>query len=346
MGHLSSEHSQSSIETSGADEAGRIMELMGGAWLAQITRAAAHFRLAEVLTWAAQPAGEIARQIGVPPDAAHRLLRGCVHAGLARYEAGYVATPLLGMLKDAPGSLRSLVLALAAPAHWLPWGRFLDAIQSGEPQAAPALGAELWDHYAGNPAEAALFTDAMTGMTSMVAGEVARTVELAGVRSVVDVGGAAGALLLAVMAAHPHLHGILFDRPHVVAAVQVPDAVRDRFTAVGGDFLEAVPAADLYLVKHILHDWEDAACVRILQCVARAMPAHGRVVVVEMLLGDERAPGPAAVMDLSMLVLLGARERTIQQYSELFRAAGLVLARATPLSGGYAALEATRPREA
>jgi hypothetical protein len=338
----SNEHSQSSADTSPAALSARIVQLMGGAWIAQVTRAAAHFKLADVLGRIPISADELAHRVGLEPDLAHRLLRGCVLAGLASFEAGYVATPLLGALKDAPGSMRSYALALGAPALWLPWSRFIDALGTGECQAVPALGTDLWSYYAKAPAEAAEFTDAMTGMTSMVASEAVQTIEFSRVRSVADIGGAAGALLFAVMAAHPHVHGILFDQPQVVAAAAPPAAFLERFTAVGGDFLDSVPAAELYLIKHILHDWDDAACVRILQSVARAMPAHGRVVVVEMLLGDEREPGFTALMDLAMLVLLGARERTAAHYGELFSAAGLKLSRVTPLRSGYAILEATR----
>jgi hypothetical protein len=329
-------------EASPAALAQRITDLVNGFAVTQVTHAAAHFKLADVLSDVAISADEVARRIGIDPDRARRLLRACVHVGLVRHDAGFVTTPVLGMLKDAPGSLRAFVLAVSGRGHWAPWGRFVDAIQTGQPQAVPALGVELWDYYTRVPAEGALFTDAMTGMTSMVADEVVQAVDLTGSATIADIGGAAGALLIAVMAAYPHLRGILMDRPDVVATVQPPAAMRDRFTTAGGNFFEQVPAADAYLLKHILHDWDDAACLRILTSCARAMTAGSRLFVIEMLVGDDSAPGYPAIMDLHMLVLLGARERTVAHYGELFSAAGLQLFRVTPLRSGYAILEATR----
>lgn len=341
---MSNEHNQSSASVHEAGPAARIMELIGGGRVAQVTRAAAHFRLAEVLGDVPMSAADVARRIAVSPDATQRLLRACVHIGLASFSGGYVATPLLAQLKDAPGSMRSFALSATGPAFWQPWARLVEALETGEPQVVPALGMGLWEYFAKNPAEAAEFSAGMSGITATVVNEVVRGVDFSGARSVADIGGAAGALLFAVLAAHAHLHGILHDRPNIAATAQAPAAVRDRFTAVGGDFLESVPTADVYLIKHILHDWDDAACIRILQSCVRAMPADGRVIVIEIPLGDESAPGSSVLMDLTMMLVLGARERTLPEYGELFGAAGLQLVRATPVGSGFMALEATLAR--
>jgi SAM-dependent methyltransferase len=180
----------------------------------------------------------------------------------------------------------------------------------------------------------------------MVAAEAARVIDTAGIGIAADIGGAAGALLHALLRANPGLAGIVLDRPNVV-----PDAVAlaeraglgRRVRAVGGDFFEAVPAADLYLLKFILHDWNDDACIRILRSIARAIRPGGRVVVIEMLLGavgepDTRAP----LMDLDMMVLAPGRERTLGEFQHLFAAAGLGFTRVIPANGPMSFIEAVK----
>jgi hypothetical protein len=266
------------------------------------------------------------------PSATFRLLRACASLGLVTYdgECRFTATSLLNTLRtDNAQSLRDLAMLMAGPGNWLPWGRFVDCVKTGEPQAVAALGKMVFEYIAERPAESQTFTRAMKRAITFVTEEVARILDTRSATVIADIGGAGGSLLHAVLQANPAPSGIVFDLPNIAeiakgAAAEV--GLERRVTSVGGDFFEAVPAADLYLLRYILHDWDDAACIRILQNCRRAMLPGGRVAVIEQVLGDIGQPGPAPLMDLNMMVMLGGRERSETEYGQLFAAAGLRLA--------------------
>jgi hypothetical protein len=145
------------------------------------------------------------------------------------------------------------------------------------------------------------------------------------------------------MAANPQLEGVLLDRPDVIptaVAAARRHGLHRRFSAIAGDFFTAVPKADLYLLKHILHDWDDAGCIRILKNCAHAMNPGGRVVTSELALGEKDEPGVGALLDLSLMVMTPGRERSIAQYRELLAAAGLRLAKVTPTRSAVVIMEA------
>src|ERR1700730_331016 len=312
----------------------------------QIIGAAAAYKIADHLAKGALSAKQIAAAEGISADATFRLLRACASLGLVTCDATltFSATPLLSTLRsDVRGSLSSLAMAWAAPSVWLPTGRFADAVRTGERQTVPAIGAEFWDYFAQHPAEGAIFTSAMHGFTSGVAPEVTRLVDTSNVKLTVDVGGASGTLVHSLMAENTNLLGIVFDLPNVVpsaAAAATALGLGDRSKAVSGDFFASVPEADLYLLKSILHDWNDEQCVRILENCCRAMRRGGRVIVVEMLLGEIGEPGPSPIFDLLMMMILSGRERSLNEYGALLERAGLRLEKNSPTSTALSVMEA------
>ena len=222
-------------------------------------------------------------------------------------------------------------------------GRFADALKTGEMQTVPALGDKIFDYYAGMPDEAQAFTDAMSGLTMMVAGEAARLIDTSGTALAADIGGAGGALLMALLEANPKLQGIVFDRPNVVpsaAAAAERAGLADRMTAVGGDFFAAVPAADLYLLKFILHDWHDDLSIQILRNCRQAARPGARLAVIELAMGEIGVPSLAPLMDLNMMVMSGGRERSEAEYAALFEAAGWSKPTLTPTASPMVILEA------
>src|SRR6516165_1674716 len=198
----------------------RMMQMITGYWVTQIVHAAATFSFADHLAGAAT-AEEIARAEGTNLSATFRLLRSCASLGIVSYDgkSQFFATPLLDTLrKDNPKNLRGMALSWPAPGHWLPWGRFTEAVKTGQSQTVRALGAGLFEYLAVNPAEAAAFAEGMTSLTSTVADETARVIDTSGVNIVADIGGARGAMLHALLRLHPHLQGIVFERPNVIAS--------------------------------------------------------------------------------------------------------------------------------
>jgi hypothetical protein len=234
-------------------------------------------------------------------------------------------------------SLRSLLDAETAPGHWLPWGHLTEVVKSGKSSAEKALGMGAWEYYAKNPVEGNTFSEAMTGMSMMAVYAVAAAYTYPTAAKIVDVGGAHGALVATVLAAQPNAKGILFDRPAVVESAPP----QDRIEKVGGDFFEEVPAGgDLYLLKFILHDWDDASCVAILKNIRRAMAPAAKLVVIEMLIPDDDSPHPATLLDLNMMVMLPGRERTGAEMTALLAKGDFEVTKIVPTQSPFSIIEA------
>jgi SAM-dependent methyltransferase len=312
----------------------------------QLARAAAVLSLPEQLASGPRSAGEIAAAAATDPDATFRLLRLCASVGLvtAQEDGRFAGTGLLATLRaDVPGSMRGLALTLSAPGHWLIWGRLPESVAEGKPQAVPALGSDLWDYYAGQPAEAADFATAMAGMTAAVGDEAARLIDTQGVERAVDVGGGNGSLMHALMAANPELTGVVLDVPSQIAEAEAEIGrlgLEERLTAVSGDFFEAVPEGDLLLLRYILHDWDDASARRILTRCRESLRPGGRLLVLELTVGELGGPAIGPSQDLNMMVLFGGRERTVDEYAALFASAGLRLVSTTPTNSPMSIIEA------
>ena len=303
----------------------QMVNLVFGYTVSQALRAFAELAIADQLAEGPCTAGEVAQRAGTAPDATFRLLRAGTGIGVVIMDADkrFHRTPLLDTLrKDVPGSLRSFALSMTNRSHWLPVGQFVAAIRDGEAQAENALGLPIFEYLQQNPELAEEFTGAMEDLTALWAAEVPRQLDTSGVNLAVDVGGRDGALLRLLQQANPELRGIVFDRPDVAAAAKA-DVEGERLEVVGGDFFKALPTADLYLLKFILHDWDDASCVEILSRCREAMSPGGRVAVVDSVIEEGGNPGVMALMDLLMLSVAGGRERSLDEFDALFAKAGL-----------------------
>lgn len=324
----------------------RMMAMVTGFWVTQIVGAAATFDLAGHLAEGTDTPDAIAAAESIHPDATRRLLRTCASLGLVTSTDGvhFTGTALLDTLRrDDPNSLWGMACAQAAPGHWLPWGRFTEAVRSGDHQVEAALKTPtIFDYYAVHRDEADIFTRAMANLSAPAANDIAKAVNTDGVNHALDVGGADGEVVRAMMRANPALRGGVFDLPHVVPSAQLAahrDGLHDRFTATGGDFFASVPPADLYVLKYILHDWDDDSCIRILKNCRASLQDGGRVIIVDYLVGELGAPGFAPMMDLNMLVVTGGRERDIAEFDTIFASAGLRRT-AVGRGGPFAVIEA------
>jgi hypothetical protein len=311
----------------------RLLELISGSCITQVIHAFAELSVADELAAGPVSLEQLSDRLRADSSTLRRLLRAGSAIGLVSLneQACYVSTPLLELLReDSHDSMRAYAMAMTSPAHWLPWGRFVEAIRSGKEQTVEALGCNLWEYYQRNPDDAEIFGRAMKSLTHATASEAADLIATGAGSTAVDVGGASGTLVLTMMEKNPALKGIVFDLPHVIASAQSAARMRgveDRLTTVAGDFFEKVPAADLYLLKHILHNWDDDACIRILRNCRQALNDNGRVVIIELAIGDSMISTEESVfsstMDLNMLVLMRGRERTQHEYGALLEAAGL-----------------------
>ncbi len=316
----------------------RMVELITGALATQVVRTFAELSIADTIAARSLSAADLAEATGCDAGAMKRLLRAGVALGLlAADETGrFRGTPLSETLRrDTPGSLKGWATIMGSPGAWLPWGNFVEAIKTGHRQTLATLDREYFDYLAGAPAEAEAFMVGMGGISDAIGDAAAATIDTRDAAVVADIGGASGSLLYALMKRNAALRGIVLERPDVAPAAQAAAraaGMDGRVEIVAGDFLEAVPQADLYLLKWILHDWDDAECVRILTHCRRSLRPGGRIVVLELQLGAIDDPGLSSLMDLNMLVVLNGRERSSDEYRDLFTVAGLHLTNVTPLA--------------
>jgi hypothetical protein len=330
-----------------AADAGAVVNLLSGLIAAQILRALAALHIADHLADGALTAEEMAERVGSHPQATYRLMRAASSLGLLGDE-GQHRFSLTGqgrlLRSEVPGSLRSLVLAQTSHGHWQSWAHFPEAVRQGSTQTTTALGTDIFEYYARpeNSAEAALFAQAMGDMSGLVTQGAVAAVSTAGVFTVVDVGGAQGDFVLGLMEAEPELSGQVLDLPHVVDGARAEAEKRglsDRFSAVAGDFFQEVPPADLYLVKTILHDWDDAQCTTILRSCRSAVNEGGRALVVELVIGELGRPDFATLSDMAMLTMTNGRERDLTEFDAIFTASGWRRSKTYPVGGGYFGME-------
>lgn len=322
----------------GQEAVRRLAEVVTGYRASQVVGAVARFRIADRLANGPLTIDQLAVRLDIPHDPLYRLLRAAATVGVIEEVAPrtFALAPLGHPLRsEVTGSLRSWAVAATSPGHWLPWGRLPHAVVSRRAQTGATLGCGIFEYYRQQPDEGRLFAQAMSGLTELVAAEVARRYDFSGLRLAVDVGGSQGALLAGVLEASPHLRGIVYDLPEVVDAAREYLSTRQlspRCEVVAGDFFRSVPpGGDVYLLKHVLHDWPDDEASVILRQCREMLGAAGRVLVVETVLPPDGERARSHLSDLNMLVVTGGRERTLDDHSALFRSARLRLEDMIPL---------------
>ncbi len=324
-------------------------QLVTASWTTHVVRAMAVLGIADHLAAGPQRIDDLATLTNTHAPTLERLLHALVGLGLvAGDDAGSVSlTPVGEYLRtDTPGTALPFALGVMAPHFELAWHALPDAVQTGQSVFAQVHGSNFWDYLSAHPTAGAAFDAAMSG-----GGDLARmllaTRDLSGVRTLVDVGGGQGRLLTGALSAMPEMHGILFDQPDVVArAGQVIDAagVRDRCTVVGGDFFAEVPSGgDGYVLATIIHDWPDAESVEILRTCHRAMAPGARIWLIENVVTSGPGNLWTAQLDLLMLVLFGAQERSAAQYQTLLETAGFTDVAVFPVERTLSIIEAVRP---
>jgi SAM-dependent methyltransferase len=325
----------------------KMADMVRAFWISQIVGTLAQLGIPDQLADGALAAGELAQRISTHPGATYRIMRAAKELGLVTStpDGRFNLTSLGGTLRsNVSGSMRDSAIALTAPGHWLPWGRLSEAIRTGRRQTPDTLGAELFQYYADNPAEGRLFTGAMSDTSASVADEVAHVLDTSSASHVVDVGGASGTLIAALLFKNPELAGTILDRPEVVPharAVVAELGLSSRCRVVEGDFFVAVPEADIHLLKYVIHDWDDDQSVSILANCARSLRPNGRVVLVEQVIPLDDRASQAPLVDLNMLVLLPGCERTMREYADLLARAGLRLDRVTETASPFSVIEAS-----
>jgi len=331
------------------DQESELRRLVNGYQVTQAIHAVVELGIPDLLAGGPRSSTDLAEATSANEDALYRVLRALAAINILD-ESGdrqFALTDMGELLRsDAPRSLQPWAVFIGRAPHWQAWSNLTHSVRTGENAFRFTHGVDVWEYRRQHLDDSKLFDASMTAQTRSADQAVVAAYDFGKFPVVADVGGGRGAMLAAVLSANPGVRGILFDQAHVVAgAPQLLDAaaVADRCEIVAGNFFESVATgADAYVLKWIIHDWEDPEAVVILQNCRDAMPGEGRILLVERLIEEPGRGREAKWMDLQMLVSAGGRERTRDQFEELFAKAGLRLVSVTPTTAGLAVIEAAR----
>lgn len=319
-----------------------------GCFLTQAVYVAAKLGIADLLKDKPVHVSELAKQTETHERSLYRVLRALASVGIFAetdpkvFALTPVAEPLI---TDRPASMRDLVIFMGEKWHWAVYGEMLYSVKTGKVAWEKVHGQEVFPYFQQNPEEYEIFNRAMTSFSHLAA-PVAEAYDTGEAETLVDIAGGHGALLSAFLKANPNLKGVLFDLPEVVAgapALLEKEGVSERVETLSGDFFQSVPAgADVYMMKHIIHDWDDERAVKILSNIASTMNSEGKVLIIEHVVPPGNAPDMSKMMDLEMLVSPGGVERTAEEYAEILSAAGLRLNRIIPTKSPLSIVEAVK----
>jgi len=329
----------------------RLFEIALGGVTAQMLNVAATLGVADLLADGPRTGPELAQATATHAPSLLRVLRGLASLGIfSEDEAGRFGLTALSesLRSDVPGSFRVVPIYLGGEVYTVAGG-LLQAVRTGERAFDRTFQASYFEYLGEHQDAARVFNEAMTALGAAAENAaVAAAYDLSGARSVVDVGGGHGALLAAILAANPSVNGILFDQPGIEQSARAPleaAGVADRCTLVGGDFFQGVPAgSDIYLLKRIVHDWDDDRSVAILTQCRRAMAPGGKVLIVEDLLPPGDAPSLGKLVDVVMMTLVPGRERTLAEYRRLLEQADFALSRVVPTASSKSIIEGSPVR--
>lgn len=325
----------------------QLIQMGTASWISAVVYAAAKLGIADHLAAGPRSAVELAGTTRTHAPSLHRLMRTLAGLGILTERDGqrFALTPLGEALKaGAPGSARATLMAFCGPAFWHSWEEILYSLETGKTGFEKTRGMPLFDYLAQHPEEASYFSEAMVGFHGAEPPAVARAYDFSSAKTVVDVGGATGNMLAAILSHHAAPRGVLFDRPHVVRdapALLQASGVEERVTIEPGDFFERVPAGgDAYLLSHIIHDWNEDQCLTILGHCRNVITPDGRLLIVETVLPTGDTPHQGKVQDMVMLVIPGGQERTEAEYASLLSKAGFRLSRVVPTESVVSVVEA------
>ncbi len=331
-----------------APPAAVMLELILNAWVAQAITAAADLGVADALADGPLSGEQLAKQVGADADALRRLMRALIGIGIFRQRSDgrYALTPLAETLRtDAPVSMAGMAQWIGSPQHREHWSHLTDAIRTGHPVVPELRGKPVFEYLADEAELGGIFNSAMTNLSEFATVPLTAAYDFSVFGTIVDVGGGHGGLLAAILETAPKSRGVLFDLPEVVAGA--PELFRehgvgDRVRIEEGSFFDSAPeGGDAYVLKNVIHDWPEEDAVRILKNVRTAARAGARVLLCEFVIPDHDRDFHGKWVDIEMLVVAGARERTADEYRRLLDQAGFRLNRVVDTVSPLSIVEAS-----
>jgi hypothetical protein len=324
-----------------------LRRLIIGYRVSQALHVVAVLGIADLLKDGPRHFNDLARSSDTHAGSLYRLLRLLASVGVftEQGEGCFALTALAQHLRsDIAESLCTRAMFDGAQGNWDAWGNLLTSIKTGRPAIEHTFGKDLFGYLNDHPDEGKIFNEVMAVQTSTATQAILDAYDFSGIDTLVDIGGGVGVLLAAILHNYPSMRGILYDQPHVAADAEsrfTSVGVADRCETAGGDFFESVPiGGNAYILKHILHDWDDQDCLRIIKNCRSAIAENGRLLVIEMLNPPGDTPHYGKFVDLQMLVITkGGRERTEAEYRKLFASAGFRLSRVVPTGSDVCLIE-------
>jgi len=326
-----------------------ILQLGTGHLLASALQVALRLGIADRLAEGPRTTAELARETEVQEDALFRVLRALASVGVFEEDEPRrfaLNLPAQMLRKGVPGGMHDMGLWITSPFHFRVYAELMHSVRTGQPSAEKVAGMPVFEYFARETELSAIFNNAMTGFSDLVIQAALKAYDFSGIDLLVDVAGGHGAVLSEILKKYPRMHGVLFDLEHVIqgAGPRIEAAgVKDRLKTEHGDFFKAVPAGDAYIMKHIIHDWDDERALSILRNIHTAMGSKkGRVILLEAVVPPGNTPHFSKVLDLEMLTMPGGRERTEDEFRRLFAKAGFELTRIVPMESALSVIEARR----
>ncbi len=324
-----------------------MMQLLFGKQITYSLSGVARLGVADHMDALPRPVEEIAAKAGAHAPSLYRVMRllasfGVFNEGPSRQ---FALTPIGELLKtDAPGSIRNNAIMFGDEFSTRAYEHISACLRTGTDGVTEAYGKPIWEVLVERPGQCERFQNAMTASSAGAAQAIVEAYDFSGIRHIADVGGGHGLLLASILRAYPDVQGVLFDRPEVIASVPKEQfaGCADRIVLEAGDFFERIPdGCDAYLMKYIIHDWSDEHCRTILSLIREKLPRDGRVLLCELVVTDEPGPTQAKLLDIEMLVMtMGGKERTEEEFAALFAASGLRLNRIVPTERPICVIEA------
>lgn len=327
----------------------QMLQLISGFWVSRCLYVAAKLGIPDLLKDAPKSADELAAATSTHAPSLFRVLRALAAVDVLTQtdDKHFGNTPVSETLRsDVPGSIRAFAMTELGEEHYPAWGELMHSVRTGGIAFDKAFGEPVWEYFAKHEENARIFNDAMSGMTAQAEQALHAAYSFEGITTILDVGGGHGGLITSILKRNPNMSGILFDSPQVVEGAKsklAESGVADRCEIVGGDFFQAVPpGADAIIMKWIIHDWNDEQSMAIMKTCQRALPENGKLILVEAVVppGDEMHF--AKFIDLNMLVMTGGRERTEEEFRQLYEAAGFRLNRIVPTESPFSVIEGVK----
>lgn len=314
-----------------------MFQIISGFWISRAVYIIAKLGIPDLLKEGPKSTNELAAETSTHAPSLYRVLRALVSVGVltGNDDGKFALTPLSETLvTDAPGSVRWFAVSELGEEHYPAWGNLMHSVKTGEIAFDNLYGMDIWKFFEQNPENGALFNDSMSGITAATNEAITTLYDFSSFNKLVDVGGGHGGLITGVLKKNAQLKGVVFDAPEVISGTRSKieaAGLADRCETIGGNFFESVPSGgDAYILKWIIHDWDDEKSIRILRNVREQMSPTSKLILVDSVVPESPEPHFSKFIDLNMLVMTGGKERTESEFRQLLGSAGFKLLRVIP----------------